>query len=61
MKKKSKAKDTGGMPPFVLERKENKNILVYLLITTERSRGKISQKTLELWTYKACGESRLMS
>lgn len=53
MRKKSKAKDTGGMPPFVLERKENKNILVYLLITTERSRGKISQKTLELWTYKA--------
>ena len=38
--KKSKAKDTFGMPPFVLERKENKNIFIYLLITTERSRRK---------------------
>lgn len=28
MKKKSKAKDTGGMPSFVLERKENKNISI---------------------------------
>ena len=41
------------MPPFVLERKENKNIFIYLLITTERSRRKISQTTTEFWTYKS--------
>lgn len=45
---KSKAKDTFSLPTFVLERKENKKIFIYLLITTERSRR--SRKTTEFWT-----------
>ena len=41
---KSKAKDTFSMPPFVLERKENKKIFIYLLITTERNRRKVRRQ-----------------
>lgn len=40
--KKLKVKDIWSILFFVLERKENKNVYIYLFIIIERIRGRIS-------------------